>query len=150
MAFDTIFVVVTISLLIQVAVLVLLLTGYWFLRRQMFRQHGIIMAAAVFVHLAAVFVIMFPSFVYAVFPEFIVVHPLELTSIVSIFHEVTGAIALGLGLWFVVAWRFRKNFAGCFGKRKAMLITLLIWVAALAFGVALYTIFNWNLMTAMG
>jgi len=51
---------------------------------------------------------MVPSFVLAVFPYYIDVNSLELTSIISLFHEVTRAIALGLGVWFVAAWRFPR------------------------------------------
>ena len=110
MALNVIFFIVTVSLIIQVAVLSLILYGYLLYRRLKFRQHGVIMATAVFVQLAAVFAIMVPSFVLAVFPFYIVPHTLELVSIVSLFHEVTGGLALALGVWFVSSWRFQKNF----------------------------------------
>ncbi len=144
--FNSVFVIVTLSLVLQLAVLTLVLYGYVLYRKLKLRQHGIIMALAVLIHLGAVFGIMLPSFVFAVLPEYILVHPLGLTSLVSLVHEVTGAVALGLGIWFVAAWRFRKSFAGCFNRRWAMLATLIIWVAALLFGVTLYTIFNWTIL----
>jgi hypothetical protein len=105
------------------------------------------MATAVFVHLTAVFAIMVPSFVLAVFPFYIVPRTFELVSMVSIFHEVTGGLALALGIWFVASWRFHKDFKGCFNKRKPMLATMIVWVSALIFGIALYTIFNWAILT---
>jgi hypothetical protein len=105
------------------------------------------MATAVFVHLTAVFAIMVPSFVLAVFPLYIVLRTFELVSIVSIFHEVTGGLALALGIWFVASWRFHKDLKGCFNKRKPMLATMIIWVSSLIFGIALYTIFNWAILT---
>jgi hypothetical protein len=104
------------------------------------------MATAVFVQIAGVFAIMVPSFVVAVFPHYIVVYPLKLVSIVSLFHEVTGALAFAMGVWFVGSWRFRKNFKGCFNRRKPMVVAIVIWVAALIFGIALYTIFNWSIL----
>lgn len=140
------FVIVTLSLIIQVVVLFLIIYGYLLYRRRKFRQHGGVMAWAVFVHLAAVFGIMVPSFVLAIFPYFIVVHPLELASIVSLIHEVTGAVALALGVWFVASWRFRKDFKGCFNRRKSMLATMIIWLSSLIFGIALYTILNWAIL----
>jgi hypothetical protein len=147
MALNLVFVIVTLSLIIQVAVLSLLVNGYLLYRRFKFRKHGIIMATAVFVHLTAVFAIMVPSFVLAVFPLYIVLRTFELVSIVSIFHEVTGGLALALGIWFVASWRFHKDLKGCFNKRKPMLATMIIWVSSLIFGIALYTIFNWAILT---
>jgi len=140
------FVIVTVSLVIQVAVLFLILYGYWFYRMLNFRKHGAMMASAVFLQLAVVLAIMIPSFVLAVFPDIIVVHPLELASVVSVIHEVTGGVALGLGIWFVAAWRFRRNFMGCFNRRRLMLATMIIWIVALLFGITLYTIFNWTIL----
>jgi hypothetical protein len=140
------FLVVTFSLVLQIVVLSLVLYGYWLYRKLNLKRHGVMMAGAVFVQAAAVFGIMIPSFVYAVFPNFILANPLELASVVSLMHEVTGGAAFALGVWFVASWRFRANFSGCFGKRKLMLATLIVWVAALVFGITLYSIFNWNIL----
>jgi len=147
MALNLVFFIVTLSLILQVAVLSLLVYGYLLYRRFKFRKHGIIMATAVFVHLTAVFAIMVPSFVLAVFPYYIVPHTFELVSIVSIFHEVTGGLALAIGVWFVASWRFHKDFKGCFNKRKPMLATMIVWASAIIFGITLYTIFNWAILT---
>jgi hypothetical protein len=147
MVLDVTFVIVTASLILQVVVLSLLIYGYRLNRRLKFRLHGVVMAYAVFAHLAGVFAIMVPAFALAVLPKFIVAHPFELTSIVSIIHEVTGGLALALGVWFVASWRFRKDFKGCFNKRKLMLATMIVWVAALIFGIAQYLIFNWAVLT---
>ena len=73
----------------------------------------------VFVHLGAVLGIMVPSFA-VVLSDIVFVNPTSLTSILSLAHVATGAAALTLGIWFVGSWRFRKNFQGCFKKRKPM------------------------------
>jgi hypothetical protein len=146
MALNVTFAIVTASLAIQVVVLFLLVYGYLLKRRLKFRQHGITMSVAVFVHLTAVFVIMVPSFVRAVLPEYIVVRPFELASLVSLFHIVFGGLAVSLGIWRVASWRFRKNLAGCFNKKGFMRSTIIIWLAALGFGITLYTIFNWTIL----
>ena len=104
------------------------------------------MAWAVALHVVMVFALMVPSFVLALLPFYIFVNPLELTSIVSIFHEIAGAIALGFGVWFVAAWRFRRDFRGCFNKRRLMLFTMVVWLTALALGISLYTILNWTVL----
>ena len=146
MAVNTVFVVVTASLAIQLVVLGLLVYGYILKRRLKFRRHGFVMATAVFLHLAAILYLMLRSFILAILPNFILPNPLSVTSLLSILHEFLGAPAIALGLWFVVGWRFRKNFAGCFGKKKLMLATIWIWTAALVSGIALYTVLNWSIL----
>jgi hypothetical protein len=146
MAFNVVFFVVTASLVVQLVVLALLLYGYMLFRKLKFREHGVVMAWAVFVHLASVLGIMIPSLVYAVLPEYIFVNLLELASVLGLIHVVLGASTLGMGVWFVASWRFRSNFTGCFGKRRAMLATMILWATALVFGIALYTVFNWNVL----
>ena len=61
---------------------------------------------------------MIPSFVLAVFPEFVVVHVYEITSIVSLIHVPFGALALSLGVWLVASWRFH-DVKSCFKKKKS-------------------------------
>ena len=146
MAIDTVFAIVTASLVVQLLVLGLLVYGYILKRRLKFRRHGFVMATAVILHISIILYIMLPSFIRAILPEFILPNPFSAISLLSILHEILGAPALALGLWFVVSWRFRKNFAGCFGKKRFMLATIWIWAAALASGIALYSILNWQIL----
>jgi hypothetical protein len=80
----------------------LVLYGYWLYRRLNFKRHGIVMSCAVFVQLAAFFVIMAPSFVFAILPSFIVPQPFELVSIVSLLHELAGGLAFVFGIWLLL------------------------------------------------
>lgn len=133
--------IITANLVIQIIVLFLLAYGYSLKRKLKFRQHGITMASALVLHLTMALVIMIPSFVFAVIPQYIVPTPLALASVVGVIHGILGIIALSLGLWIVSSWRFRKNIQGCFERKKTMLRTLTLWVAALIFGIILYAIF---------
>ncbi len=141
-------VTVTASLVVQIAVLFLLTFGFMLKRKFRYLQHGFVMAAAVFIHLLMVFVLMIPSFVLAVVPDFIVISPLELTSIVGLIHGVLGSVSIVLGVWLVAAWRFKRDFNGCFARKRLMTPTLAVWVTALVFGVALYGIFLGPLLAA--
>jgi uncharacterized membrane protein YozB (DUF420 family) len=131
--------VATLSLALQIVVLILLFYGYNLNRKRLFPQHGRIMAWAVFLHLVMIFVIMVPAFVLALIPEFIVPHVSEFISAVTLIHVLLGVTAVSLGLWFVVAWRF-KGLKGCFNRKRLMLITMIAWVSSLLFGIALYMI----------
>lgn len=143
---DTIFIILLASLIIQLFVLALLFYGYWLYRHKAFRKHGMVMASALFVHLASVIVVMLPSFAFAILPGYIAVNPADLTSILSIVHGVLGVVAIGLGLWFVASWRFRKDIKGCFGKRNPMLITLSAWVITLLIGIVVFGNLYWSLL----
>lgn len=134
-------IIITASLVIQIIVLLLLVYGYWLKKKMKFRQHGIVMALATVLHLAMVLYVMIPSFVVAVIPDYVVVTPFALASVVGVIHGILGTTALSLSVWLVVSWRFRKNLKECFIKKKLMCKTLNVWLVSLVFGIILYAIF---------
>jgi hypothetical protein len=95
--------IITASLAVQIVVLLLLIYGYLLKRKLKFRQHGIVMAVAVVLHLTMVFYVMLPSFVLAVIPDYTVPAPFSLVSIAGVIHGVLGATALLLGVSFVAS-----------------------------------------------
>lgn len=131
----------TASLIFQIVVLGLLLFAYSLRRQNKFRQHGITMTAALILHLITVFAIMIPSFVLAIVPDYIVPQPLELTSLVGLFHGVTGILAAVLGVWLVATWHFQRDLKPCFKKKQLMRVTIVVWLITLLLGIALYAIF---------
>jgi hypothetical protein len=132
---------ITVSLAIQIIVLFLLVYGYYLMKKLKFRNHGIMMTAALILHLSMVLYVMIPSFVLAVVPEYIVSVPLALPSFVGLIHGILGIATLLIGIWIVASWRFQKNLKGCFDRKKIMLKTLVIWGFSSAFGIILYAIF---------
>ncbi|MGA2523641.1 MAG: hypothetical protein ABSF65_05750 [Candidatus Bathyarchaeia archaeon] len=133
----------TLSLTIQVTVLFLLLYGYILKRRAKFPQHALAMAYALGLHLTVIFVFMVPAMVLALIPVFVVPHLTGLTSIITLIHVPLGITAISLGLWLVLSWR-NSDLNGCFKRKKIMLTTIIVWVAALAMGIAIYTILYWT------
>lgn len=129
------------SLLLQITVLALLGYGYILKRKLRFRYHGLVMAASALLHLGFVLGIMIPSLVLAVIPDYIVAAPLTLVSIVGLIHGVLGTVTVTLAVWLVFAWRFKRDFSGCFSRKKVMLPTLVLWVVTLLLGVVLFAIF---------
>jgi len=126
------------SLIVQIVVLFLLVSAYVLKRKTKFRSHGTLMAVAVVTHLITILLIMIPSLILAIIPQFIVAAPLELISIIGTMHGIAGIIAIILGIGLVGAWHFSKDLTGCFKRKNIMRITISIWIIALAFGVALY------------
>jgi hypothetical protein len=126
--------IATISLLIQLTVLVLLVTSYMLKRREKFRLHGILMLSAVIVHAAMVFWLMIPSF-----NAIVVTAGLSSFSVTTaMFHAPFGIISLILGIWVVGSWRLRKSIAFCAPKKRIMLFTFITWIIAITLGVILY------------
>ncbi len=142
---NTVALIATTNLSIQIVVLFLLLYGYLLKRKLKFRLHGIAMFAAVVLHLAMVFAIMIPSFVLAIVPSFIVPNVYGLTSVVTLIMLVTGAVAVSLGVWLVASWRLH-GLKGCLKKKRSMLWTTILWVVSLFFGIILYVILYWGVL----
>jgi hypothetical protein len=87
-----------------------------------------------------VFGIMIPAFAI-IASELIVPSPLILASVTSLVHAIVGSTALMMGVWLVAAWRFKKDFKGCFNRKRFMTTTFAVWTTAIAFGIILYVIF---------
>jgi uncharacterized membrane protein YozB (DUF420 family) len=143
---DTLALIITASLLIQIFVLFLLVYGYRLKKKMKFRKHGIFMTLATILHLTMVLYIMIPSFVEGIIPDYIVPTPLAILSILGLIHGILGTMALLLGVWLAASWRFRKNLKECFNKKKLMCITLNAWILSLFFGIILYAIFIKSLL----
>ena len=135
----------TLSLAIQYIILLLLIRGYMLKKQFKFRQHGLTMATAVFLHLIVIFSLMVPAF-GAILPQFVIPKVTGLVSVASLIHVAAGATAASLGVWLVVSWRF-GNVQSCFKRKRFMLWTLTIWSAAITFGTVLYFILYWSTLT---
>jgi len=146
LAFDLYVLIATATLVLEIAVFVLLIVGFIYKRKLKFRLHGTVMASAVALHLITILVVMIPSFVLAVVPDYIVPEPLLLVSLVGLIHGVFGVIAISLGVYLVAAWGFRRNVQGCFTRKKIMLTAITLWLVALLLGFLLYGLFYGMLM----
>ena len=133
--------IATASLALQIVVFVLLVVGFYYKRRQKFRRHGTVMASAVGLHLITILAVMIPSFVLAIVPEYIVPEPLMLVSLAGLFHGVFGLVAIGLGIYLVAAWGFRRDVQGCFKRKRIMDLTITLWFVALILGFVIYGLF---------
>lgn len=131
-------IIATTSLILQVAVLFVLISGYILRVRKKFRQHGIVMLSAVILHAITIFVIMIPSLIFAIIPEFIAKNPAENISILAIVHGAAGLSAFLLGIWLVASWRLKVDISKCFARKKFMLATITIWIIALTLGISIY------------
>ncbi len=127
--------VATISLAMQLVVLVLLVTAYELNRQKKFRQHGILMFTSVILHIITVLIIMVPSFSVIAFTT------TGLSSIIillTVIHAVFGLSTLALGVWIAFSWRFRRSLQYCAPKKRVMRATFTLWAISIVFGVIMY------------
>src|SRR3989304_5637895 len=126
----------TISLAIQITVLVLLVIAWTLKNRKKFRQHGITMTTAVVLHIITILYVMIPSLnSFTSSPGTIT---LDLPVIITFIHVALGFITLALGIWLVVSWHFKTDLQTCFSNKRLMKPTIALWFIAILLGVVLY------------
>jgi len=130
------FVLAAISLILQIAILVLLFGSMGLKRRKKFRQHGITMLLAVVLHTTTILLVMIPSFIG--FIPYFSTNISDTISIIAIIHGIMGILAEVFGVWIVTSWRLQKSLQHCAPRKKLMRVTLILWLTALFLGVLLY------------
>jgi uncharacterized membrane protein YozB (DUF420 family) len=125
----------TISLILQIVVLVLLFAGVGLKGRKKFRQHGIVMLTAVVLHTIIILAWMVPSFSASVLGSINLADMIVVTILV---HAFMGIAADLLGIWLVASWRLRADMKTCFAKKSLMRVTMTLWLITLFLGIVLY------------
>jgi uncharacterized membrane protein YozB (DUF420 family) len=129
--------VATISLAVQIVVLVLLLGGYSLKSMKKFRQHGITMLTAIVLHTVMILAWMMPSF-RGFFSSFGPINLADMIMVTILIHAFMGIAADLLGIWLVASWRLRAGMKTCFAKKSSMRVTITLWLIALVLGIILY------------
>jgi hypothetical protein len=126
-----------ITFLSQIAILLILIAGYIFVRDRKLKTHGLIMAVAVALHTITIFLVMVPSFV-----TYLDVLPMVTLSpiiIITLIHAIPGILTEVLGLILIVEWRFRPSPNMTCVKRKWLMTPLfMLWVFTLITGIIFY------------
>ena len=126
-----------INLILQIAAISLLLIGYLYKRKYKFKLHGASMGIATTLHIISFITIMGPVFVstYSYITTNIYT-PLVLSIVV---HAIAGAIVLPLAGGLLVFWVPRPSrVEKCFKRRKIMILTIILWVVSITFGILAY------------
>ena len=136
MVSESILLVSTLSLIIELVVLGLLIFAYVLRGKKMFRQHGITMLTAVVLHFITILSVMIGSFL-----SFFTSGSIDLANLIvltSLIHAFIGTIAAVLGVWLVASWHLQVDMQMCFARKKIMLATLTLWLVAIFLGIILY------------
>ncbi len=136
MVSESILFISTTSMIIELVVLGLLTFAYMLRGQKKYRQHGITMATALVLHLVTIFSWMLWSLISYLIPG--PVDYGDILVIVTLVHVTFGIIAASLGVWLVASWHLRVDMQMCFARKKIMLTTLTLWLAAIFLGAILY------------
>ena len=140
MVMDIYTLIATVSLVLQIAILILLSGSLELRRRKKFRQHGITMLSAVVLHTISIVAVMIPSFRVITAGDFTVF------SLIAYVHGTAGALAELFALWILLTWRLRTSTQYCAPKKKFMLLTLTLWLTAIVLGILLYLYYYTTLL----
>jgi len=136
MVTESVLLVSTLSLIVELVVLGLLTFGYTLKRKKKFRQHGITMTTALVLHLVTIF-----SWMIWSFTSFLGAGSVDygnLLVLVVLAHVTFGIIAASLGVWLVASWHLQTDVQKCFGRKRIMLTTISLWLTAILLGIVLY------------
>jgi uncharacterized membrane protein YozB (DUF420 family) len=133
-----------INFIIQTLILIILLVSFVFKNKAKFFVHGTLMFVTVFLSVASFLWFIsqkaptFTSYIQQFFDS-------SLNFILFIVHTSFTTIAVLLGIWIVIGWRFRTNLF-CASKKKVMRIVAILWILGYFIGVIFYFVINTNLI----
>jgi len=136
MVTESVLLVSTLSLIVELVVLGLLTLGYTLKRKKKFRQHGITMTTALVLHLVTIF-----SWMIWSFRNFFSSAPVDFGNLIhltALAHATLGIIAASLGVWLVASWHLQTDVQKCFARKRIMLTTISLWLTAILLGIVLY------------
>ena len=126
-----------IGLVLEIAVIAILFYGRFGLaKRKRIREHALLMLTAVVLHATSVLLIMIPSFdasLGLLFSNFF-----SPAMIITWIHAPAGSIAIVLGGYLVVNWRFRSPAVACYPRKRLMRPLWWLWVFSLFLGLLIY------------
>jgi uncharacterized membrane protein YozB (DUF420 family) len=124
-----------INLLLQICVLVVLSGGFILKRMGKLLLHGITMTISTVLGFISFVLVMLPS-LFAL--EILRTHPTNELSLVTLTHAGLGATTLVLAAGLTISWGLRHDTQHCFGKKKIMCFTFVVWVLTLLSGILTY------------
>jgi hypothetical protein len=126
------------NIYLQLAFLAILFVSMGLKIQKKFRLHGIAMLSAVLLHLVSVVIVMIPS--YANLLPLLSESALSALVIALLIHGVIGFVTATLAVWIVASWRLRQSLKYCMPKKKAMRLTLILWVITDILAFLLYVV----------
>ena len=128
-----------ISFNIQVVFLILLIYGFYLVRRKRYKQHGCVFLLLTTLHFLSLFIVMIPAFLENA--SLYISNLSELEYAISIIHVIIGATTEVIAAAIIINWVKNKyDVSKCFNK-KVMKIIAIFWFISFFIGVVIHLIF---------
>lgn len=125
------------TLLLQIVILFVLLLGYKLKMDKRFRRHGITMSLGVVLHVISILLVMIPSLIS--FSDLLITEISTIPVLVTWIHALIGLLAVIVGLFLIVEWRFRYPPKMTCAKRRPFMKPLFtMWTIASLLGIVVY------------
>ena len=119
---------------------VLFLGAFVYKAKGKFKIHGSIMGFALILHFITFLIAMGPSFFENI--TFLTTETLQVGVQTLWVHALSGTISLALGFFLILMWVPKvTNIKGCFGRKRIMDVTALLWAISFVFGIVTYVVF---------
>ncbi len=120
------------SMILQLASLVILVIGFIIVKQKNYKWHGVTMFIAGVLNLVSVLTVMVPV-ALRLYDTSIFGGNLLFRS-----HIILGVFVLGLAGYILAEWRFQKPGPTCFQRKKWMLGLALSWIAQIIIGILFF------------
>jgi uncharacterized membrane protein YozB (DUF420 family) len=124
------------NLLIQIAIFIILIFGWYLKSKRRYVKHGVIMGIGLVFHTISIFAVMVPSLLSM---KGIFENPFSPITLVTIAHSVLGSLVEILGIWLVGRWALNtKKIDVCLKKKNIMRVVASLWILELLLGLCTY------------
>ena len=132
--------IATLNLVLQIATLSIVISGYILKRKMQLIRHGTFMLVAVVLELLSFGLVMGPSFLSLVGSGFLQ-RPILLAT-VTIVHAILGAVTLVTGIWIAGSWHLQTSIDKCKKRKGIMRYLFALWIVTVIIGIILYMLLH--------
>ena len=128
------------SLILQITLICFLVLGFLTARaRHKFLRHGILMAAVLALHTISIMLVMVPSMLAM---RGLFQNLSSSLALIFLLHATLGGLVEVLGIYLVGVWVLgRTSVKSCFGRKKLMQATMVLWIMSVVIGIYGYILF---------
>ena len=126
----------TVSLVIQIVILILLGYSYLLSKRKKFKIHAWVTTTALLLHIAVVAYVMIPVFTYG-YSAYSMFYSMFFVANLGL-HALSGALTIVAGSLLTLRWLLQKlDVRSCLHKTQ-MRVVLVLWVLSIISGIIVY------------
>jgi uncharacterized membrane protein YozB (DUF420 family) len=128
--------IVELDLLLQFAILIAMLVGWYLKSKRKYAKHGAIMSISLILHTILIIIVMVPSFQSM---KGLFENPSSFFVLTVIVHSIIGSLVETLSIWLVGNWIVNAGKINlCLKRKKMMRVTMSLWTLELLLGIYIF------------